>query len=239
MNNRGYVSVGGESLDPQAAPDIKEAFNVGREVTTSDPRVVAKKPFVGVNQWPRNPPRFRETLLAYYDACLTVARHVHRAMCVDLGIPTTFFDKGLEPSGSFLRLLQYPVSGGTAGAHTDYGNITLLAQDTVSGLEVLTRTDRVNWVKAPVVPGAFVCNIGDCLMRWTNNVYVSSPHRVRSVPGRVRRSVAFFCELDGDTVVECLPTCVGSDGPKYAPITVAAYLKQRLDATYAYRKSKV
>ena len=242
QTNRGYVSLGAESLDPTSTSDNKEAFNIGVDHPPSDPRVASQQPFFGANQWPDRPVGFRRIMLQYFDALLTVSRHIHRAFCIDLGVsPATFFDAALVEPLAFLRLLQYPATGGTAGAHTDYGNVTLLAQDTVGGLEVLTRTDKLNWVPAPVVPGSFVCNIGDCLMRWTNDVYVSSPHRVRSVPGAVRRSVAFFCDLNGSTPVVCLPTCrrEGEANPRYAPTTVAAYLTERLDRTYAHRKAKI
>ncbi|WVM90868.1 2OG-Fe(II) oxygenase family protein [Halopseudomonas pachastrellae] len=77
---------------------------------------------------------------------------------------------------------------GGAGAHTDYGNVTLLATDKVAGLQVLTRQGQ--WIDAPHVEGAFVCNIGDCLMRWSNDTYVSTPHRVRP-PEQERYSIAF------------------------------------------------
>ena len=93
-----------------------------------------------------------------------------------------------------LRLLHYPASSSEgeigAGEHTDYGNITLLATDDVGGLEVRTRSG--DWIAAPPIPDAFVVNIGDCLMRWTNDVYVSTPHRVVNRSGRERYSIAFF-----------------------------------------------
>ena len=76
-----------------------------------------------------------------------------------------------------------------AGAHTDYGNLTLLATDDVGGLEVRGRAGQ--WIEAPVIPGAFIVNIGDCLMRWTNDVYVSTPHRVVNRSARERYSIAF------------------------------------------------
>jgi isopenicillin N synthase-like dioxygenase len=142
-----------------------------------------------------------------------------------------------------LRVLHYPprpasVAAGALGAgeHTDYGNLTLLATDGVPGLEVRTRDGT--WLRAPVVADALVCNIGDCLMRWTNDVYVSTPHRVVSPGDRDRLSVAFFLDPNPDTVVACLPGCAGHDQPpRYLPITGADYLRQRLDATYAHRRA--
>jgi isopenicillin N synthase-like dioxygenase len=120
-----------------------------------------------------------------------------------------------------------------AGEHTDYGNLTLLLTDEVGGLEVRTRDG--DWLAAPHRLDAFICNIGDCLMRWTNDVYVSTPHRVVSPPGRRRTSVAFFLDANPEAVVECLPTCRGG-GERYPPVAAADYLGSRLDATYAHRR---
>ncbi|MGB0499511.1 MAG: 2OG-Fe(II) oxygenase family protein, partial [Rubricella sp.] len=81
----------------------------------------------------------------------------------------------------------------------------------------------------PHVEGAFVVNIGDCLMRWTNDLYVSNPHRVIP-PARERYSVAFFLDPAPEAIIEALP---GTGAPKYPPVTGAEYLASRLEATYA------
>jgi len=89
------------------------------------------------------------------------------------------------------------------------------------------------WIQAPPIPGAFLCNIGDCLMRWSNDIYVSTPHRVMSPPGRDRYSVAFFLDPNPEVSIACLPGCCTAGRPaKYPPILAADYLRQRLDATY-------
>jgi isopenicillin N synthase-like dioxygenase len=140
-----------------------------------------------------------------------------------------------------LRLLHYPptqvpLAEGQLGAgeHTDYGNVTLLATDAVGGLMVRDRNGR--WLDAPVIADAFICNIGDCLMRWTNDVYVSTPHKVVSPPGRDRYSVAFFLDPDPDAVVACLPTCANGARPaKYPAVTAADFLRSRLAPTYAHQ----
>ena len=135
-----------------------------------------------------------------------------------------------------LRFLHYPVSPKAAaastgaGEHTDYGNLTLLATDDVGGLEVRTRAGQ--WIAAPVIPGAFIVNIGDCLMRWTNDVYVSTPHRVINRSARERYSIAFFYDPNPDAMVETIPSCVAKgEVTRYAPILAADYLKMRLDAS--------
>ena len=111
----------------------------------------------------------------------------------------------------------------------------LLATDDAGGLEVCARSGE--WISPPTIPGALICNIGDCLMRWTNDVYVSTPHRVVNPVGRERYSIAFFLDPNPDALVACLPTCVSSVRPaRYAPTTGVAYLKSRLDATYLHRE---
>jgi isopenicillin N synthase-like dioxygenase len=169
---------------------------------------------------------------------------LHRAIAVDLGLDPAFFDEKIDRPMSTLRLLHYPpqppkTDDGQmgAGAHTDYGNLTLLMTDAVGGLEVKTRDGR--WLPAPVIPGAFVVNIGDCLMRWTNDVYVSDPHRVVSPAGQERYSVAFFLDPNPEAVVEAIPSCVtAGEAPKYPAVTAAGHLREKLDATYAFRRTK-
>ena len=99
-----------------------------------------------------------------------------------------------------------------AGTHTGYGNLTLHATDDVGGLELRTRAG-----KAPALPGAFVVNIGDCLMRWTNDVYVSTPHRVVNRNRRERYSIAFFYDPNPDAEVAVIPTCVGAGRKRPLP----------------------
>ena len=98
--------------------------------------------------------------------------------------------------------------------------------DGVAGLQVKPRSG--GWIDVPHLPGAYVVNIGDCLMRWTNDIYVSTPHRVLA-PARVRRSIAFFLDPNPDSVIAALP---GTGTAKYPPVTGADYLRARLDATY-------
>ncbi|MCG6858631.1 MAG: hypothetical protein LJE67_11265 [Salaquimonas sp.] len=137
-----------------------------------------------------------------------------------------------------LRLLHYPPAPSRletgqlgAGEHTDYGCITLLATDGVGGLQVRTRAG--DWLDAPHVPGAFVCNIGDCLMRWTNDIYVSTPHLVVSPAGRERFSIAFFLDPNPDADIACLPGCATEERPaRYEPIRGDAFLLSRLSPTY-------
>ena len=233
--NRGYSGMLHEALDPGRGPDMKEAFNVGLEIAPDDPDLLSKQPFRSLNAWP-SLPNFRETLLAYYDACAALGARLHRAFACDLGLKPDFFDDKFDRPMATLRLLHYPAppQGSEprtgAGVHTDYGNLTLLATDDVGGLEVRARNGE--WIEAPVVPGAFIVNIGDCLMRWTNDIYVSTPHRVVNRSARERYSIAFFYDPNPEAVVETIPSCVREgERVRYPPILAADHLKHRLDAS--------
>jgi|HubBroStandDraft_4_1064222.scaffolds.fasta_scaffold52548_3 isopenicillin N synthase-like dioxygenase len=235
--NRGYIKLGGEALDPSKPADVKEAFNIGLELAPDDPDLLAKKPFRALNLWP-DVPGFRATMLAYFTQMWELGRILHRAFALDLGVDPFYFDDKFKKPMATLRLLHYPPADKPldegqlgAGEHTDYGNVTLLATDSSGGLMVRDRSGR--WLDAPVIPGAYVCNIGDCLMRWTNDIYVSTPHKVVTPPGKDRYSVAFFLDPDPDAVVACLPTCADPTRPaKYAPVSGADFLKSRLEPTY-------
>lgn len=240
--NRGYSGLLHEALDPARGPDMKEAFNVGLELAPDDPELIARKPFRSHNAWP-DLPGFRETLLAYYDACASLGARLHRAFALDLGLKPDFFTDKFDRPMATLRLLHYPApSRGSdpqtgAGEHTDYGNLTLLATDDVGGLEVRTRAGQ--WIEAPALPGAFVVNIGDCLMRWTNDVYVSTPHRVVNRSASERYSIAFFFDPNPDALVETIPSCVhAGEHTRYPPILAADYLKMRLDASKPQRANR-
>ena len=226
-HNRGYVGLGVEALDEKTARDLKEAYNVVWTDGVTRPS----------NVWPALP-GWPGKVQAYFDAVLQAGRHLHRAFALDLGLPEDFFHDKLDAPQATLRLLHYPAAVGAdapagergAGVHTDYGNVTLLATDGVPGLQVQRRGG--GWIDVPPLPGAFVCNIGDCLMRWSNDVYVSTPHRVRA-PERERYAIALFLDPNPDALVSALPGCVPAGmPPKYPPVTAAEYLRQRFAATY-------
>jgi isopenicillin N synthase-like dioxygenase len=236
-HNRGYVGLQEEALDPTRGADVKEAFNIGLDLPEDHPEVQAGKPFRGVNLWPTDGV-FRSVALRYFDAVWTLGVDLHRPIARDLGLESDWFTPSLDAPLATLRILRYPpataagISG--AGEHTDYGNLTLLMTDDAGGLEVKTRDGR--WLPVPHLPGAFIVNIGDCLMRWTNDIYVSTPHRVTHAAPRERLSLAFFLDPNPDAAVAAIPTCVSAERPaRYPATTGAAYLKARLDATYAHR----
>ena len=224
--NRGYVGVGVEALDETTSADRKEALNL----VWSDGRAMP------ANVWPALP-GFEDVVQRYFDAVLAVGRLLHTAFALDLGVDEAFFADKLDRPLATLRLLRYPASDAAAprdqlgaGTHTDYGNVTLLATDGVAGLQVRRRDGR--WIDAPATAGTFLCNIGDCLMRWTNDVYVSTPHRVVA-PVAERYSIALFVDPNPDAMVSAIASCVADgDAPRHAPIRAADYLAQRFASTY-------
>ena len=229
-SNRGWSGTGTENLDDTKPDqvDFKEAFNTGLDFEADDPRLTTQA-FRGMNAWPEIP-EFRETVMAYFEAVHALGIDLHRAVALDLGLDEHHFTPLLDEPLATLRLLRYPSGnpddGIGAGAHTDYGSITILYSDGEPGLQVRPRGK--DWIDVPSVPGAFIINIADCLMRWTNDIYVSTPHRVL-VPKNTRRSIAFFLDPNPDALIDALP---GTGVAKYPPVTGAEYLRQRLDATY-------
>lgn len=123
-----------------------------------------------------------------------------------------------------------------AGAHTDYGSMTILVTDAVPGLEV--HRDG-GWEPVEPVPGLLVVNVGDLLARWTNDRWRSTLHRVVPVEGadgdlRGRQSIAYFQQPDRDALVECLPTCTSATNPpRYAPISSGEHYDGKIARQYA------
>jgi len=243
-HNRGYVEMEAERLKADAPPDRKEAFNIGLELPPDHPEIIAQRPLRGLNLWP-DIPGWRETMLDYYDRCFRIGQMLHRGVSADLGVEEDYFDAKIALPAAVLRLLHYPArpatparAGGSAGdqpgagEHTDYGNITLLATDGVAGLEV--RQLDGTWVGVADTKDLLLCNIGDCLMRWTNDQYQSTPHRVR-IPEAERYSIAFFLDPNPDAIVEPILKSP-NETSRYAPISVRDYLLGRLDATYEHRQ---
>ena len=212
---RGYFPLGAELTSGQ--PDLKEGLYLGTELDETHPRVRAGLPLHGRNLFPRQLPELREVVLAYLDALGVVAQAVLRGVAVSLNVEAGYFASRYTANPTVLfRVFHYPQSpsdssGWGVGEHTDYGLITLLAQDDNSGLQV--RTSR-GWVDAPPIAGTFVCNIGDMLDRLTGGWYRSTPHRVVNRSGQSRLSFAYFFDPDFEAEMSPLPdrAATGADG---------------------------
>jgi isopenicillin N synthase-like dioxygenase len=245
-DNVGYMPVNASmqrhsKVEQARKPNYNASFFCKIDRGPDDPHVLAKTPFMGRNQWPRELPGFREDVMAYQNAVRALGQKMLPVVARSLGLPADFFAPYFDPPQLSLRLLHYPVRDerepdqfGT-GAHTDSGFLTFLMQDGVSGLQV-RRTDG-SWFDAPVVPGKFLVNTGDMLRRWSNDRYLSTPHRVLNASGTDRYSIALFFDTNLDQVMSCLPTCHGPGQPaKHEPITYRAYLSEFLDANYFNRR---
>ena len=245
--HRGYFAMGGENLDPAKqteAGDFKEGLKIGRDLPPDHPLVAAGTPLHGPNQWPEDLPGWREAMEAYYGALVGLGREIMHAFALALELDEGFFDAMLTGPMATLGPLHYPPQEGLitqrrigAGAHTDFGCLTILAQDEAGGLQV-QNSDGI-WVDAPPVAGGFVVNIGDMMARWTNDLFASTRHRVVNVSGRDRYSMPFFFDPNFDADLICLPTCAGpGNPPRYPPTTGGRHLLEMIDATFDYRRDK-
>ncbi|KAF9058011.1 hypothetical protein BJ165DRAFT_1398176 [Panaeolus papilionaceus] len=249
-SNRGYVKVGRErvtqSADPneiaalrQKAPDFKESMEIGRDWDSE-----------WKNQWPREQdvPGFKQRMLDFYETCHELHVHVMRSIALGLDLDEHFFDNKIDEKCHNLRLLSYPPiktnllqneGQARAGAHSDYGTLTLLFQDSVGGLQV-QNPHTGEYIAATPVPDTIVINVGDLLARWSNDVLRSTLHRVVAPPATAisdtegvtpaRQSIAFFNNPNFSAEVSCLPNC--GTPAKYPPINAGDYIVGRLAVTY-------
>lgn len=245
--HRGYMpfstsTIVTSSVAKVTRPNQSESFMMMHELAPDDPDLLARKPLQGPNQWPAELPGFKPAVLAYNDALERLARRLMRALALGFDLPAGWFDPHFRQPTTFLRMLHYPPLPAHAEAdlyssapHTDYGFITILAQDQTGGLEVRARDGA--WIAAPPIADTFVVNVADILMRWSNDILLSTPHRVRNVAGRDRYSVPFFFDPSMDCVVEALPGTVhAGETPRWPPVRYGDYLMERLDKNYVYRQ---
>ncbi len=245
--HRGYFSLGGENLDPakQAeAGDFKEGLKIGRDLAPTHPLVLAGTPLHGPNQWPEGLPGWRETMEECYASLSCLGHRLMQAFALALGLPEDFFEDKLTGPMATLGPLHYPPQRGQitekrlgAGAHTDFGCLTILTQDATGGLQVQNGAGR--WIDAPPVEDSFVVNIGDMMARWTNDLFASTRHRVINISSRDRYSMPFFFDPDFDAPVACLETCHDSSNPpRYPATTGGQHLLNMIDATFDYRRGR-
>lgn len=250
LSTAGYEPIGGQILDSQdassekAPPDLKESFYIAMELPDDHPWAQKKIRSFGHNQWPSGLPGFKEQMLTYQAAVRALGNRVLSVLALSLELPEDFFVQFYDWPGTTLRLLRYPPHPAAAlanqigaGAHTDWGGITLLAQDSLGGLEVRNVADE--WIRASPVPGTFVVNLGDLMQRWTNGVYRSNMHRVRNnSSSEDRYSIPFFYSPRPDSRIECLPTCTDAEHPpKFAPCTAAEHTYEMFRRSYGFAPS--
>lgn len=233
------------SLGAATPPDLKETFSVGPfEPPPADLTDPAAAFVYSPNRWPATLATMEPSFRAYYDAMAELVSRVMSAMADGLGLDDDWFEPYIDRPTSALRALHYPDLAGQhvepgqlrAGAHTDYGTLTLLRQDDAPGGLQLRGVDG-EWVDVPAVPGAFVVNVGDALQRWTNDQWRSTLHRVVVPPRDAARncerySLAFFHNANWDAVIECIPTCRADGEPaRHPPVTAGRHLMDKFRST--------
>jgi isopenicillin N synthase-like dioxygenase len=203
---RGYFPVGGELTSGR--PDLKEGLYFGEDLGPDDTRVAAGWPLHGPNLFPEDVPELKPAVLAYMREAEAAAHAIMQGIALGLGLSPDYFRETYTARPTLLfRVFHYPPSpradeGWGVGEHTDYGLLTLLAQDDIGGLQVKTPQ---GWITAPPIPDTLVCNIGDMLDRLTGGAYRSTPHRVRNASGEERYSFPFFFDPAFDVEIVPLP----------------------------------
>jgi isopenicillin N synthase-like dioxygenase len=245
---RGYSPMMGEglsfSIGEEAPADIKEIVTMGppgapeaRYLMGAD--YYARQDagsFFAPNVWPERPQTMRPLWEEYFRVMERFARELHQLCALALDLPENYFDALIDKHFSVLRVLHYPKitkepepGQVRAGEHSDYDDLSICVVQ--PGLQ--TRNRSGEWVDVPVIEGALVINLGDFLMRWTNDRWVSNRHRVINPPlasdaNASRLSLIYFCNCNYDATIECLPTCHDADNPpKYPPIKTVDYITEK------------
>jgi isopenicillin N synthase-like dioxygenase len=253
--SRGYNSLAGQSLGLSAGhhapPDLMESLGFGPLETGDDPYWSGGFGPVHAypNLWPEQLPRFRAAVSDYWRAMERLSAKLMRIFALALDLNEDFFLVRSDRHVTNMRLNYYPTQHRPpepgqlrAGAHSDYGAFTVLkGENAPGGLEVLRRGG--DWTPVPMIDDGFVINIGDLLMRWTNDRWVSTIHRVVNPPEAAcrevdRMSVAFFFTPNHDVEVSCLESCMDAQHPaRYAPVTAGAHWRGKILASRQIAKS--
>jgi isopenicillin N synthase-like dioxygenase len=163
-----------------------------------------------------------------------------QAFSLGLNLQPDYLDQYFTDPNIILRLLHYPAiscrpSEDVFGSapHTDYGCLTLLAQDDTGGLQV--KTDEDEWLDVPCLPNSIVLNTGQMMSIWSNGKLKSTPHRVINNTQKERFSVPFFYNCNMDTYVEPLPDMVSNECPLCVEaVTYGEHLEKTVRSNYAF-----
>lgn len=230
---RGYTSFGREHAKGFDAPDLKEFWQMGQEVTDGDTIAAEYPDNIVVSELPD----FEEIGRKLYTAFEASGAHLLRAIALYLNLDENYFDSSIHNGNSILRAIHYPPIVGEpkssirAEQHEDINLITLLAGASAEGLQVMDKDGE--WVSVNAPEGHLVINVGDMLQRLTNNLLRSTTHRVVNPPREMwhtsRYSIPFFLHPRSNMDLTCLDNCVSVENPlSYAPITSGQYLDERL-----------
>lgn len=221
------------SLGNDTPPDYREGYKISvPNVPAVDPYYHSEegKKYFPPTVWPANPKRFQSIYEEYYKAVDNLASQIMRIFAMALDLEENFFADKIDKAVNRLNAIRYlaqekpPIEGQLrAGEHTDYGTLTiLLAEDKPGGLQVRTRNGK--WVDVRPPDGTFVINIGDLMMHWTNDLWISNLHRVANPPPEhahvSRLSIVFFQKPNYNAEIKCLDR---TQQAKYQPTTAGAH----------------
>ncbi|MCO6417020.1 hypothetical protein JYK14_12730 [Siccirubricoccus sp. KC 17139] len=245
-HNQGYLPMRGNTtrmnaVDGIKKPNMNEAVFFKRELPLDHPDVLAGKRFRAVNQWPANLPGFRETALEYAGAMEKLGKTLVPIYAAALGLPHDWFDDKFREPMFTLRMTHYPQQEPTSAEdewglapHADTSFMTILAQNKVPGLSI--RLPDGTWIDAPALEGCFLVNGGMMLRRWTNQLFLATPHRVTNRSGQERYAIPFFMDCSYDAVMAPIPTCVSKTNPaRFQPFTYLDFMSEYSGANYGER----
>jgi isopenicillin N synthase-like dioxygenase len=245
QNQRGWMAQGLSNLEGSKTHDAKEVFFWGWEVEAEDPDVLAGLPLVRPNLWPVDvAPSLKSDLLPYYNQVVALGDKLLAAIALGLGQQQDFFkSRYLKPLARG-QLVYYPPSQKVdeseqrfgAAAHSDFGALTILMQDSLGGLQVQNLNG--DWIEAPPIPGTFVCNIGDLLERWTNKRLVSTKHRVINRSNQARFSIPIFYDPSSGAVVDPRDMCTDDSEAIFPPITAGEHITGRNKRNFTHYKKE-
>ena len=228
-------------MEQAKSVDLKESFVWGLDLPDEHPSVTMENPFLGRNQWPVEIPEFKKSVYPFFEAGLQCGLDMMRAFALGMGLPEDSFLKATDEPIARSSIIHYPPQSEDLGEeqfgvapHTDYGCLTLLWQDQVGGLEVQNREGE--WVTAHPIDNTLVVNVGDLLMRWTNEGFISTPHRVVNRKGQERYSMVIAWDPNFDTIVDPSVVCQNGALPLYSPLSCGDYVLSRFDSSFGYRQ---
>lgn len=229
----------------RAVKDCKESYEIGSEEDEEQPNVWLPDEIL---------PGFRKFMTDFYWECSKTSREILKAIGIGLGLKDPeYMLKFHAGHNNQLRLLHYPPipaaeleneTSARMPAHSDWGSITMLFQDDCGGLEVESQHVPGEFIKVTPMKNAIVMNIGDMLMRWSNDYLKSTLHRVTLPPAqdrftgtermtRARYSIPYFVSPNVDAVIEVMPECSSESNPaKYEPIVQGDYRLMRAKLQY-------
>ena len=236
--HHGWLGPDATKMDDDAPTDLKESFNWGVELEDG---ARSPNPLAGPNVWPAAAPGLKAGVLSWFEAASACAEDLLRGFALAAGLDPEHFvrhrDRPLS-RGSLQYYPPHPPDAGEdrfgVGPHTDFGMLTVLAQDDVGGLEIQRLTGE--WVALPPLPGTLVVNVGDLLERWSNRRFHSTRHRVINRSGRERLSLVLAYDPDFETPVDPRTFCAANETPHDEPILCGDYLLWRFEKAFAYRR---